>query len=530
MKKERSYGLKSLLAMTVIMLITAFTLVTAAPQPAAAATTSVTITKYDSDRTTILEQKTVTWQELAAGLLSDGTTMPIMGDGITHYYHQGPVFIDDPDEATEQLLRWDPEETTNWDTKDMGALRGTAFTDLCNLVGGMSEGDDLQVRASDGWYKYFAYENVYQYPSSTGPMVLCWEKNGLTPLTGYNEGMRLVWFAEATYKDYTTSIVGLPPGYYHVFGNWDWHEAAAEEYWYYYMQGSEKYPTTTGLSGQVVQYLNIYSAPPVAPTAAFTADTTNGTAPLAVSFTDQSTGTEPLTYAWDFDNDGTVDSTEQNPSYEYSTAGTYSVKLTVTNSAGSDDEIKTDYITVNPVLPSPPVLTADDTDNTVGQPVTITFVDDRVWRAAITDINVNGDSIAGQYKLAKGKITINAGVFTAAGDYTIVVMATGYGDATVNQPIYGALLTPPVLNADSTDNNVGQAIDITFTDDAIWRAAISDITVNGKSIAGQYTVTEGNINILAAVFPKAAKYTIVVKADGYTDATLTQTILRISKK
>jgi len=83
----------------------------------------------------------------------------------------------------------------------------------------------------------------------------------------------------------------------------------------------------------------------VAPTAAFTADTTSGTAPLAVSFTDESTGTAPLTYAWDFDNDGTVDSTDQNPSYEYSVAGIYSVKLTVTNTAGSDDEIKTDFIT-----------------------------------------------------------------------------------------------------------------------------------------------------------------------------------------
>jgi len=85
---------------------------------------------------------------------------------------------------------------------------------------------------------------------------------------------------------------------------------------------------------------------PVAPVEAFTADTTSGTAPLTVSFTDESTGTTPLTYAWDFDNDGVVDNTEQNPTYEYSTAGTYSVKLTVTNAAGSDDEVKTDYITV----------------------------------------------------------------------------------------------------------------------------------------------------------------------------------------
>jgi len=40
-------------------------------------------------------------------------------------------------------------------------------------------------------------------------------------------------------------------------------------------------------------------------------------------------------------------STDQNPLYTYTTAGTYSVNLTVTNSGGSDSELKTGYITVN---------------------------------------------------------------------------------------------------------------------------------------------------------------------------------------
>ena len=67
---------------------------------------------------------------------------------------------------------------------------------------------------------------------------------------------------------------------------------------------------------------------------------------LTVQFTDQSTGPGPLTCAWDFDNDGSVDSTEQNPSHTYNAAGTYTVKLTVSGAGGSDDEVKTDYISV----------------------------------------------------------------------------------------------------------------------------------------------------------------------------------------
>ena len=83
----------------------------------------------------------------------------------------------------------------------------------------------------------------------------------------------------------------------------------------------------------------------VPPVAAFGSDVQSGTAPLTVAFTDQSTGA-PTSWAWDFDNDGSVDSTDQNPSYIYAAAGTHTVKLTAANAAGSDDEVKTDYITV----------------------------------------------------------------------------------------------------------------------------------------------------------------------------------------
>jgi PKD repeat protein len=84
-----------------------------------------------------------------------------------------------------------------------------------------------------------------------------------------------------------------------------------------------------------------------APVAAFSGTPTSGMAPLTVAFTDASTGTGPFTYAWDFNNDGTPDSTSQNPSFTYTSAGAYTVKLTVTGPGGSDDEVKTDYINVN---------------------------------------------------------------------------------------------------------------------------------------------------------------------------------------
>ncbi len=86
--------------------------------------------------------------------------------------------------------------------------------------------------------------------------------------------------------------------------------------------------------------------PTCAPVANFTANVTAGTVPLSVNFTDTSTGTEISSWNWDFNNDGTVDSTIQNPEYIYNIAGIYTINLTVTGVAGSDSEIKPNYINV----------------------------------------------------------------------------------------------------------------------------------------------------------------------------------------
>ena len=43
-------------------------------------------------------------------------------------------------------------------------------------------------------------------------------------------------------------------------------------------------------------------------------------------------------------------------------------------------------------------------------------------------------------------------------------------------------MPPPKLNADSSENEVGQGIDISFIDDPAWRAAINDVKVNEQSL------------------------------------------------
>jgi PKD repeat protein len=69
------------------------------------------------------------------------------------------------------------------------------------------------------------------------------------------------------------------------------------------------------------------------PVAKFTQDKYSGKVPLTITFTDKSTNS-PTSYLWRF-GDGST-STDRNPSHTYTKVGVYLIRLTVTNSAGSD--------------------------------------------------------------------------------------------------------------------------------------------------------------------------------------------------
>ena len=78
--------------------------------------------------------------------------------------------------------------------------------------------------------------------------------------------------------------------------------------------------TVTGPGGSntatQTAYITVGEAPPIA---GFSGTPTSGPVPLTVTFTDASTGLF-TGYAWEFGDTGT--STEQNPSHQYTTAGT----------------------------------------------------------------------------------------------------------------------------------------------------------------------------------------------------------------
>ncbi|MEV1044098.1 ThuA domain-containing protein [Streptomyces sp. NPDC049916] len=69
------------------------------------------------------------------------------------------------------------------------------------------------------------------------------------------------------------------------------------------------------------------------PDAKISVDRDSGPDPLTVEFSSEGSGLpgdQPVTFAWDFDGDGTTDSTEANPSHTYTAKGLHTARLTVT--------------------------------------------------------------------------------------------------------------------------------------------------------------------------------------------------------
>jgi S-layer protein (TIGR01567 family) len=78
------------------------------------------------------------------------------------------------------------------------------------------------------------------------------------------------------------------------------------------------------------------------PDASFDINVTDneGSVPLIVQFNDTSTN-NPTSWSWDFNDDGTEDSDEENPVHTFDSVGTYNVTLTVENGVGSDTATET---------------------------------------------------------------------------------------------------------------------------------------------------------------------------------------------
>jgi len=157
------------------------------------------------------------------------------------------------------------------------------------------------------------------------------------------------------------------------------------------------------------------SSPPiVTPVALFTGNVMSGTPPTTVQFTDTSTNS-PTSWMWTFGDGGT--STLKNPSHTYTTAGSYTVSLTVTNSGGSNTLTRTNYITVTSAIPPNASFTGSPTSGVA--PLTVTF----------TDVSTNSPTSWAWTFGDGGTSTLKnpSHTYTTAGAYTVSLTVTNSG-------------------------------------------------------------------------------------------------------
>jgi len=164
------------------------------------------------------------------------------------------------------------------------------------------------------------------------------------------------------------------------------------------------------------------------PIADFSGSPTYGPSPLTVTFTDASTSYDGITtWEWDFDNNGVIDSTVQNPTYVYEVDGVYSVKLTVHEADGDiDSETRVDYITVT-AANIPPVADAGS-DQNAAFGATVTFNGSGSYDTDGSIVSYDWDF--GDGSTGTGEITTHA--YSTEGTYTVTLTVTDNDSATGN--------------------------------------------------------------------------------------------------
>ncbi|MGB9938544.1 PKD domain-containing protein [Methanosarcina sp.] len=276
------------------------------------------------------------------------------------------------------------------------------------------------------------------------------------------------------------------------------------------------------------EYIKVQGTTSQVPVAEFSASPTSGNVPLSVSFTDASTNT-PAVWNWNF-GDGTS-SAVQNPAHTYSTAGDYTVALTVSNSAGNNTITKSGYIkvtansTTNATIP---VVSFWGSRTSGTAPLTITFTDASTNTPTAWNWNF-GD---GTYStVQKPRHT-----YSNAGTYSVTLSASNAaGTATKTRANYikvtAASLQTPTAAFSASPTSGNTPLSVTFTDSSTgtpnaWNWNFGDGTssavqnpVHTYSTAGDYTVALTVSNSAGNNTTTKSGY-IKVTANSTTNATI----------
>jgi len=268
-----------------------------------------------------------------------------------------------------------------------------------------------------------AHNNIFHTTSCTNMYDQVDGANGPGQvLTSYNNWVKSTISRPAAF---TSTVTGTAPGVVNAAtSGGDWHLTSGSQCINAGRNGLSVVPnkeyahpmnyTTRTSDGSIDIGAYEYTGAGSPPVANFTGNPTSGYTPLTVAFTDASTG-GPTSWSWTFGDSGT--STAQSPSHQYTSAASFTVSLTATNSYGSDGETKTNYITAS-TPPSPPVANFTGNPTSGNAPLAVSF----------TDTSTNSPTAWSWTFGDGGTSTVRNPSHTyAAGTFTVSLTATNAG-------------------------------------------------------------------------------------------------------
>lgn len=255
--------------------------------------------------------------------------------------------------------------------------------------------------------------------------------------------------------------------------------------------------------------INVQIPVPPAPAASFSVTPLSGAAPLVVSFTNRSTG-DITGYAWDFNGDGTVDSTSAQPSpYTFATSGTYVVSLVVIGPGGTSQPVAVSISVGEPEeLPQPiAIFTTNPLFGTA--PLDVTFTNHSIGNITSYVWDFDGDGIADSTDANPPSHT-----YATPGDYTVSLVVSGPGGSsepeietiTVDEP-EGRAAPIAVFTAAPSFGNA--PLDVTFED-----RSVGDITEYAWDFSGDGVTDSSDANPPSYLFTEPGEYTITLVVTG----------------
>ena len=229
---------------------------------------------------------------------------------------------------------------------------------------------------------------------------------------------------------------------------------------------------------------------PILPEASFTVSSTTGTTETTFTFTDTSTNA-PNSWSWDFGDKTTIGATK-SVTHKFATAGTYTVKLTATNGAGSANTTKSITVGAPQPLPVASFTVSPTSEGTTA--TTYTFTD------TSTNTPTSWSWDFGDKTTPLGAAKNVTHKYATAGTYTVKLTATnGAGSATNTKSVIvsaGTSTKLPVASFTASPASGGTtATTFTFADTSTntpttrnWKFGDGG-TGSGKTVTHKFTKT-----------------------------------------